>query len=110
MLDIGFNIDAKADDLICPALVYASGNGDVAMTKLLLNRGADRAVKNSYGGNALDTVLWRVANLPNPSGDYPGAVKLLLDAGLPLREDMLPFALDHGLPEIEAVLIEYARP
>jgi ankyrin repeat protein len=106
MLDIGFNIDAKADDLICSALVYASGDGDVAMTKLLLDRGADRTAKNSYGGNALDTALWRVANLPNPSGDYPGVVKLLLDAGLPLREDMLPFALDHGLPEIEAVLLE----
>jgi ankyrin repeat protein len=106
MLDIGFNIDAKADDLICSALVYASGDGDVAMTKLLLDRGADGAVKNSYGGNALDTALWRVANAPNPSGDYPSVVKLLLGAGLPLREDMLPFALDHGLLEIEAVLLE----
>jgi ankyrin repeat protein len=108
MLDIGFNIDARADDLICSALVYASGNGDVAMTKLLLDRGADRTVKNSYGGNALGTALWRVANAPNPSGDYPGVVKLLLGAGLPLHEDMLPFALDHGLPEIEAILLEHS--
>lgn len=108
MLDIGFDIDALADDLVGSALIYASGNGDVSMTKLLLDRGADRAVKNSYGGNALDTALWRVANMPNPSGDYPGVVKLLLEAGLPLCDYMLPLALDHGLPEIEAVLIEFS--
>jgi len=106
MLDIGFNIDAKADDVVCSALLYSGGNGDVAMTKLLLDRGADRTAKNSHGGNALDAALWCAANMPNPLGDYSGVVELLLDAGLPLREDMLPFALDHGLPEIEAVLVE----
>jgi Ankyrin repeat len=108
MLDIGFNIDAKAEGPGCSALVYASGNGDVAMTKLLLDRGADRTAQNSLNGDALGCALWGAASMPNPSGDYPGVVKLLLGAGLPLREDMLPVALDYGLSEIEAILLEHS--
>ncbi len=106
MLDVGFDIDAKADDVVASALNYAGARGDVAMTKLLLERGADRGSKNQHGGDALGTALWCAAHFRNPAGDYSATMRLLLDAGLPLSEEMLPVALDHGLLDIEELLVE----
>jgi ankyrin repeat protein len=107
MLDAGFDIEAKADDMVCSGYLYAAMNGDVAMTRLLLERGADLHAVHKQGGNALGTAIYCAAHFRNPAGDYAGTVDLLLDAGLKQREDQLPFTLDHGLEDIAEVLIAH---
>jgi ankyrin repeat protein len=107
MLDVGFDVEAKADDMVCSGFVYAATNGDVRMLRLLLDRGANLEASHMYGGNALGTAIYCAANFRNPAGDYAGAVDLLLHAGLEPRDDMLPFALDHGLDDVAAVLIAH---
>lgn len=107
MLDAGFDIEAKADDMICSGLVYAATNGDVSMLRLLLERGADIEACHKHGGNALGTAIYCAANFRNPGGDYAGAVDLVMDAGLRQTAEMLPFALDHGLDDVAEALIAH---
>ena len=107
MLDVGFDIDAKADDMVCSALLYAAMGGLGDLVKLLLARGADTTATHSYGGNALGAALYCAAHFRNPGGDYAGVVDLLLGAGMKQRENDLPFALDHGLDDVAEVLIAH---
>jgi ankyrin repeat protein len=107
MLDVGFDIEANADDMVCSALLYAAMGGRVELVRLLLERGADLTVTHSYGGNALGTTLYCAAHFRNPDGDYAAVADLLLRAGMKQREDQLPFALDHGLDDVAAVLIAH---
>lgn len=107
MLDVGFDIEAKADDAVCSALLYAAMSGHVELTRLLLARGADITATHTYGGDALGGALYCAVHFRNPAGDYAGVVDLLLGAGMKQREDQLPFALDHGLEDVAAVLIAH---
>ena len=104
MLDAGFDLEARTDDLNATALLYASTNGDVPMIELLLRRGARVDVTHKYGGNPLGTAIYCAAYFTNPNGDYPRAVERLIDAGLPVTEEHLEFALEHELDEIGDVL------
>jgi ankyrin repeat protein len=105
MLDAGFDIETRTDDLDATALLYASTNGDVPMIELLLRRGARTDVTHKYGGNPLGTAIYcAAAYFRNANGDYPGAVERLIDAGLPVTEEHLEFALEHELDEIADVL------
>ena len=104
MLDAGFDIEARTDDLDATALLYASTNGDVPMIELLLRRGARIDVTHKYGGNPLDTAIYCAACFTNPNGDYPGAVERLIDAGLTVTDQHLTFVLEHELDEIADVL------
>jgi ankyrin repeat protein len=107
MLDVGFDIEAQADDMVCSALLYTAMGGQVELTRLLLERGANLAATHKHGGDALGTAIYCAANFRNPAGDYAGVVALLLDAGIEQREDQLPFALDHGLEDVAEVLIAH---
>ena len=104
MLDAGFDIETRTDDLDATALLYASTNGDVPMIELLLRRGARLKVIHKYGGNPLDTAIHCAAYSPNPGGDYAGAIERLLDAGLPATKEHLQFTIDHELDEAADVL------
>lgn len=107
MLDVGFDIEAQADDAVCSALLYTAMNGQLELARFLIERGANLAAKNKYGGDALGTSIYCAVNFRNPWGDYAGVVGLLLDAGVKQREDQLPFALDHGLEDVAEVLIAH---
>jgi ankyrin repeat protein len=107
MLDVGFDIEAKADDMVCSALLYTAMGGQLELARLLIERGADLAATHTYGGNALGTCIYCAANFRSPGGDYAAVVDLLLNAGIKQREDQLPFALDHGLGDIAEVLIAH---
>ena len=71
--------------------------GQLELTRLLIERGANLAATHKHGGNALGTAIYCAVNFRNPMGDYAGVVALPLDAGMKQREDQLPFALDHGM-------------
>ncbi len=104
MLDAGFDIEARADDLDATALLYAASNGDVAMIDLLVSRGARLDVTHKYGGSPLGTAVYCAANFANPRGAYPDAVQRLIDAGENVEEEHLRLALARDLDEIAAVL------
>jgi hypothetical protein len=104
LLDAGFNIEARADDLDATALHYAASNGDVAMVKLLLSHGAQTNVKHKYGGTPLGTALYSAAHFPTGGGDYTQTATLLLKAGEEATSDRLAFAIENDLDVIAEVL------
>jgi ankyrin repeat protein len=104
MLDAGFDIDARADDLDATALHYAATQGDVPMAKLLLSRGARFDLQQKYGGTPLRTAIYCAANFRNEHGQYAAVVQLLIDAGEKATNDRLEFAVANHLDEIATVL------
>jgi ankyrin repeat protein len=104
MLDAGFNIDARADDLDATGLHYAASRGDVPMVRLLLARGARLDLKHKYGGTPLGTAIYCAASFPDPGGSYTETVQLLAKAGEPATDEQLKFAIEHSLDDIAAVL------
>ena len=48
---------------------------------MLLDCGASVALKNDYGGTALGSTMYFLANHPVPDADYAGVIELLLNAG-----------------------------
>ena len=71
---------------------------------VLIRRGARLNVTHKYGGNPLGTAIYCAAYFPNPNANYPHAVERLIDAGLPVTEEHLKFALDHELDEVADAL------
>lgn len=64
------------------ALHWASWRGWRETVAVLLARGAKvDAVEDEHGGTPLDWAIHGSNNAPNPQGDYPGVVRLLLEAG-----------------------------
>ncbi|HEX6898671.1 MAG TPA: ankyrin repeat domain-containing protein [Thermoanaerobaculia bacterium] len=64
------------------ALHWASWHGWRETVEALLARRAKvDAVEDEHGGTPLDWAIHGSDNSPNPQGDYPGVVRLLLDAG-----------------------------
>ncbi|HEY0687346.1 MAG TPA: ankyrin repeat domain-containing protein [Steroidobacter sp.] len=104
MLEIGFDIEARADDLDATALHYAATNGDVPMVKLLLGHRARLDVKHKYGGTPLDTAIYCAANHRNDDGRYAEAVELLVEASHEPLDDYLKFAIESDLDDIADVL------
>ena len=104
MLDAGFDIEARADDIDGTALHYAATNGNVPMAKLLLSRGARFDLRHKYGGTPLGTAIYCAANFRNEHGQYAAMVQLLLDAGDKATNDRLEFAVANDLDEIATVL------
>jgi len=104
MLDIGFDVEARADDLNATAVLYAATTGDVPMLELLVRSGARLDVTHKYGGTPLGTAIYSAAYFMSPLGDYPRAVECLINAGAPIRDEHLAFATEHDLDEIAEVL------
>jgi ankyrin repeat protein len=93
MLDLGFAIDAP-DEEGMSALHRACWQGDLAMTRLLIGRGASAALPHRYGGDALSTAIRGSINNHEREGgatmrlcdevaprEYAQVVDLLLSAG-----------------------------
>ncbi|MFY9823274.1 MAG: ankyrin repeat domain-containing protein, partial [Thermoanaerobaculia bacterium] len=81
MIDLGVPVNARGGH-DQTALHWASWHGWRDTVKALLERGADvAAVETQYGGTPLGWAVHGCGNYPNPDGDYPGVVRLLLAAG-----------------------------
>jgi hypothetical protein len=70
------------------ALHWAVVAGNVAMIRLLLDRGAPLEERNGYGGTALGQAGWSFAN-GGPEIDYVPVFEMLLDAGALIEEGWL---------------------
>jgi ankyrin repeat protein len=104
MLDIGFDIEARADDLNATGLLYAASNGDLSMAQLLIRRGARLDVTHKYDGNPLGTAIYCAAYFRDPGGDYPGCVRRFIESGIKIESSSLEFAIEHELDDIAEVL------
>jgi ankyrin repeat protein len=81
MIDNGVPVSSRGEHGQT-ALHWASWHGWREMAAALLERGADVAAReNEFGATPLGWAVHGCDNYPNPEGDYPGVVRLLLAAG-----------------------------
>jgi hypothetical protein len=81
MIDAGFPVQTAGRSRQT-ALHWASWHGWGETVEVLLARGAEvNAVEEEHGGTPLVWAIHGSDNSPNPKGDYPGVVRLLLEAG-----------------------------
>jgi ankyrin repeat protein len=107
MLDAGFNIESRSDDLDATPLNYAATTGDIAMVELLLARGAKQGVSNKHGGTPMSTAVYCAAHFNSGRNTYAKVVRALLAAGGEIPPHSLQLALEHHLDDIVEVLKEY---
>ena len=80
LLKRGVDIDAKGG-ANNTGLILASQRGRRDTVKMLLGYGASVELKNDYGGTALGSTMYFLANHPVSDADYAGVIELLLNAG-----------------------------
>jgi ankyrin repeat protein len=89
MIDCGFPIGTTGPARQT-ALHWAAWHGWRETVEILLARGAAvGAVEDEFSGTPLVWAIHGSDNFPNPEGDYPGVVRLLLAAGAEVRDGML---------------------
>jgi hypothetical protein len=82
MLELGWPVSAQGD-WQASALNHAAFRGDAVMVRLLLDHGARWFETNGFGGDALGSCLHAGTNQPDPAGDYPAVLAMLLADGAP---------------------------
>ena len=80
LLKRGVDIDAKGG-ANNTGLMLASQRGRRDTVEMLLGCGASVELKNDYGGTALGSTMYFLANHPVIGADYAGVIELLLNAG-----------------------------
>ena len=80
LLKRGVDMDAKGG-ANSTGLMLASQRGRRNTVKMLLGYGASVELKNDYGGTALGSTMYFLANHPVLDADYAGVIELLLNAG-----------------------------
>ncbi|MCY3681791.1 MAG: ankyrin repeat domain-containing protein [Gemmatimonadetes bacterium] len=80
LLKRGVDIDAKGG-ANNTGLMLASQRGRRDTVEMLLECGASVELKNDYGGTALGSTMYFLANHTVPDADYAGVIELLLNAG-----------------------------
>ncbi|MCV2360676.1 ankyrin repeat domain-containing protein [Paucibacter sp. TC2R-5] len=102
MLSLGWPV-AVQGDWQASALNQAAFNGDAALVQLLLAHGASWEERNGFGGDVMGSLQHAAVHLPQPGGDYLGALQALLAAGAPWPSDeereALPETLQAWLDE-----------
>ncbi|MDC8770277.1 ankyrin repeat domain-containing protein [Roseateles albus] len=102
MLSLGWPV-AVQGDWQASALNQAAFNGDATLVQLLLAHGASWEERNGFGGDVMGSLQHAAVHLPQPGGDYLGALQALLAAGAPWPSDeereALPETLQAWLDE-----------
>jgi hypothetical protein len=80
LLDRGVPVDAQAPGSTFTGANWAALNGNVALLKLFIERGARLDIENDYGGVALGASLWGALNRPRQDL-FPEVVETLIAAG-----------------------------
>lgn len=83
MVRLGWPIDAHGGDWDGTALHLAVFRGDAALTRFLLEHGADWRARHGFGDNACGALSWGSINTPEPGGDWAGCAQALRGHGVP---------------------------
>lgn len=101
MAELGFDLHIRDDDKMTPLHSAAfHGFADVIAALLAADAAPPLDWLNGYGGTPLGTALYGRRHGWRDDGDYPAAIKLLIDAGSEVCAQWLP----TGDDEIDALL------
>jgi hypothetical protein len=83
MVACGWPLEIRGGDIDATALNQAVFRGDAALTRFLLEQGADWRTLHGFGDNVYGTLSWASLNEPLEGGDWVGCARALFSHGLP---------------------------